>query len=371
MRVLILDPCYAAFLRSFYLQHPDLAQSPYDAQWRALMDQCFGAADFYSSNLTSLGHEATEIVINCEPLQRQWAKEHATSLDKAGWTFVKRGGLVPWPRRTPPEDWSYAVLKAQVKHYRPDVLYVQDMNNISSLFLREIRPYVRLIVGQIACPIVPGADFSEYDLVISSFPHYVEQFRSDGLLSEYLKWAFEPRVLARLKEDVSYPVVFVGGLSPDHEERIRLLETVSASQTVDLWGYGIDCLDQQSPLRAAYHGEAWAVEMYQLLYNADIALNNHISVAGNYANNMRLYEATGVGTFVLTDYKDNLHTLFDPGKEVVAYRSAEECAELITYYLAHEEERETIARAGQARTLREHTYGHRMQELVEILNRYL
>ena len=86
---------------------------------------------------------------------------------------------------------------------------------------------------------------------------------------------------------------------------------------------------------------------------------------------MRLYETTGVGTLLITDYKDNLHTLFEPGKEVVAYSSAEECVERIQYYLKHDDEREAIARAGQQRTLREHTYYQRMQELVDIVRKYL
>jgi spore maturation protein CgeB len=59
--------------------------------------------------------------------------------------------------------------------------------------------------------------------------------------------------------------------------------------------------------------------------------------------------------------------MFEPGREIVAYRSPEECAELIDYYLDHETERETIARAGQERTLREHSYYHRMQELAALV----
>ena len=109
--------------------------------------------------------------------------------------------------------------------------------------------------------------------------------------------------------------------------------------------------------------------MYQQLQRAKIALNIHIDLAENYAANMRLYEATGVGTMLVTDAKLNLHELFEPGKEVVAYRTPEECAELIAHYLEHPVEREAIASAGQQRTLREHTYYHRMQELVEIIGR--
>jgi spore maturation protein CgeB len=85
---------------------------------------------------------------------------------------------------------------------------------------------------------------------------------------------------------------------------------------------------------------------------------------------MRLYEATGVGTLLVTDRKDNLGDIFDVGKEVVAYGSREEAADLIHYYLAHPEEAEAIAKAGQMRTLRDHTYKKRMEELIPILDRH-
>jgi spore maturation protein CgeB len=111
--------------------------------------------------------------------------------------------------------------------------------------------------------------------------------------------------------------------------------------------------------------------MYRALARSHVTLNRHINVAENYANNMRLYEATGVGTLLITDHKDNLGELFDVGKEVVAYSSPEEAADLMRYYLDHPEEASEIARAGQARTLREHTYQRRMEELVGILQRFV
>jgi len=338
------------------------------------MNQCFGVADFYSKNLMKLGYEAKEVIANCELLQRQWAKENGIKLaeTKPKWAVRMRRGLIPWPHRIQSNRWVYDILASQVKQYLPDVLYIQDMNYISADFLREMRDYVKLIIGQIAYPIVRGADFSEYDLILSSFPHFIEQFRKDGLTSEYFNLAFEPRVLSQLKKQgTHYQTVFVGGLSAAHVDRIRLLEKIASSQTLDVWGYGINKLDTESPLRAIHHGSAWAIDMYNILYNSKIALNNHISVAENYANNMRLYEATGVGTLLITDYKDNLHTLFELDKEVVAYSSAEECIELIKYYLENEEERKAIARAGQERTLTEHTYYKRMHEFMEIVQRHL
>ena len=371
MRFLIVDTYYPAFLRDFYAARPGLAAQPYAAQWRELMDQCFGTADYYSTHLRELGHEAEEVVPNCEPMQRAWAGENGVTLDETPqYSLILRRRIVPWLRRLPRDDWFFTILEAQVKAQRPDVLYVQDMHALPPFFLRAVRPYVRKIVGQIASPTQPGADFGDYDLVLTSFPHFVDRFRAEGLKSENFRIGFEPKVLTRLTRTPPTGVAFVGGLSAAHSQRVRFLETIARSHPLDFWGYGTDCLAADSPLRARLHGDAWGLAMYQALYNAKISLNLHIDAAENNANNMRLYESTGVGTLLLTDHKENLHTLFEPGREVAAYRSVEECVEMIGHYLSHEEERRGMAEAGQARTLREHTYAHRMRELTEILSRH-
>lgn len=78
-----------------------------------------------------------------------------------------------------------------------------------------------------------------------------------------------------------------------------------------------------------------------------------------------------MGAMLITDWKANLQDLFEVGKEVVAYRSTEECVERIRYYLEHDGQRAVIAEAGKARTLRDHTYRKRMQEFVEIVQKRL
>jgi spore maturation protein CgeB len=107
--------------------------------------------------------------------------------------------------------------------------------------------------------------------------------------------------------------------------------------------------------------------MYRVLAAMRIALNRHPDAAEAHANNMRLYEGTGVGALLLTDAKRDLQELFEPGREVLAYTNEHELVELAWYYLEHDDERESIALAGQERTLREHTSERRMAELADIL----
>ena len=79
---------------------------------------------------------------------------------------------------------------------------------------------------------------------------------------------------------------------------------------------------------------------------------------------MRLFEATGVGAYLLTDFKDNLHTLFAPDREVAVWRSVDDCLKAIDRALANDAQRAAIARAGQARTMAQHTYRHRAAEIL-------
>lgn len=115
----------------------------------------------------------------------------------------------------------------------------------------------------------------------------------------------------------------------------------------------------------------FSLSMYQKLRESQITLNTHIDTSAQYASNMRLYEATGVGTCLLTDWKQNLHEVFEPDVEVVTYRSAEEAIEKFRYLLAHDDERRKIATAGQCRTLRSHTFDVRAQQLHRLIQKTL
>src|SRR4029453_17026085 len=246
-------------------------------------------------------------------------------------------------------------------------------NLVGPVLLEAVRRKGRLIVGQTACALRADQDCRQYDLIVSSFPHYVERFRQQGLKCEYLRFAFDPRILNLLGSvSPGKAVVFVGSYSTaSHANGGQLLEQVASRVPVDFWGYGAESLPTTSLIHQSYHGEAWGLQMCRILAASRIGLNRHSDVSGRFANNMRLFEATGVGTLLLTDWKDDLNDIFEVGREVVAYRSPQECAELITFYLEHENERRAIAHAGQERTLRDHTYQQRMKELVDIVRKHL
>jgi spore maturation protein CgeB len=369
MKFLIMTGDQPEFISWFYAGRPGLAEAPFDTQLAARMDTQFMWADYYSRALRDLGHEAHEFIPNNETIQRAWATEYGFSASPGvRREFRMRRGVVPWWCEVGDSRWLEEIAEEQIRQHRPDVLLVRIIDLFSRDFLQRIRPYVGRIIGQHASPIKRDRDYSDYDLMITSLPNYVEYFRGVGVNCELVRLGFEPAVLERLRPGPkTVDASFVGALADDHKERTVFLEALCSEAPVQLWGSRLYGVAADSIIRQRYRGPAWGLEMFQLLCESKVVVNHHEAWADRYANNMRLFECTGVGSLLITDWKCNLSEMFEPGKEVVTYRTPEECAEAVKYYLEHEQEREEIARAGQKRTLRDHTYRHRMEQFVKMI----
>src|SRR3990170_3696718 len=362
MKILILDTYYPWFINDFYHKHPT----------GDILKELFGASNFYSHNLTRLGHWAKEIIVNDEYRQKKWAKDHGYRIGKPADKLLP---YLPYFRGMFRPSWVYEALELQIDHFKPDILYFQDLSFLPVKFTAHLKSKVKFIVGQIACPLPPDKYFRPFDLVISSLPNIVARIKKLGIPASYLALAFEPQVLnslTKLSSQSQYGVVHIGGYGPIHKERNDILEPVSREAPIDFWGYGTKSLSSDSPILKSFHGQAWGKDMYQILYNSEITIAKHItSVADGYANSLTLFEATGCGTLLITDVKKNLPDLFVPDKEVITYKTSEELIAKIKYYLTHNSSRSEIAAAGQRRTLSDHNYLKRMSQLVEILNQNL
>ena len=115
------------------------------------------------------------------------------------------------------------------------------------------------------------------------------------------------------------------------------------------------------------HIPMMGIDMYNLLHQSIITFNKHTDAAKGDVGNMRMFEATGVGTCLLTDTGRNISDLFEEDKEVVTYRTIDEAVEKVNYLLDHPDEAEKIAKAGQARTLKDHTIMNRCQQIDEVM----
>lgn len=408
MRLLKLGIYHPTYLRDFYAERPGLETQTYSTQHKTLIDDCFGSSDFWTRALNNLDYQTTDIIANAEPLQKRWARENDLSFDESRWLFE--------------------IAAAQIKKFRPRVLLVADYSTFTADFLKNIKrecPFIRLVLGWCGAPYNDASVFGEWDIVLSCIPELVADFRSKGHRCFHVNHAFEPRILDKLDpaQPPSVDFAFVGSIlkqSRFHIERERILSELVRHTDLQIWSEikRPSFKQQQKAFVRRKASEAVAaannagvpqnlisalplvrrvaqwkptpiaeqdidgriarrtrppvfgIKMFQLLRDSRVVLNTHIDVSPLSASNMRLFEATGAGACLLTDWKENLARLFEPDKEVLTYSSAAECVEKIRYILAREDERRAIADAGQRRTLREHNFDNRAARIDEIIREY-
>jgi spore maturation protein CgeB len=381
MRIFIINTNYPRFLGDLYRSKPELEGQPYADQMRVLEENFIGESPSFARAFEHIGHTAVSVSANNAPLQRAWARENgfaslARGISSARFVLLPRHLVGSLVRRQNTIPFSLLpglvvgealkqVLRSQIESFRPDVVLNQDMFLVDRSTLRWIRNRGSWVVGQhAASPLPSSVPLDEYDLLVSSFPPTVEEWRMRGFAAELNRLAFDPAVLKKLPPDPRrsiWPVTFVGSLQTVHRSRLDFLEELAVLvPALRIWTPDAAALTRHSPLRDRLMGTVAGLKMYGILRSSRLTVNHHGDVADS-ANNMRLFEATGVGTALVTDAKADLSDLFTPGREVLAYSSVEECAELITS--TSPALLQQIAAAGQARTLAEHTFVARATEL--------
>jgi ubiquinone/menaquinone biosynthesis C-methylase UbiE len=343
-----LHTYYDGFIERHYLSNPGLAQQNYENQLSSLLNANFGDSTYYSLALAEQGWTTHDVIINSSFLNEACKRERGYSRS------------------------SNEIVIEQVADLKPDVVYCHDMHYMTSGVLQALRPHTKLIVGQIASTF-GEINLGLYDIVISSVPKFVDFFREHGVRSYYQPLGFSLELAEKLYKRPGssrrYPATFIGTLGgPLHHDRTALLETMA--DDILMWGTGVGNLEPQSPIFRSYQGEAWGEDMFRIIADSFITLNKHarfvfpggVEANKESANNMRLYEATGCGALLLTDYKPDIGRFFKPGEEIVTYSSVEECRELIRFFMENRDRATAIAEAGRKRTLQDHSYRQRMAQ---------
>lgn len=109
-------------------------------------------------------------------------------------------------------------------------------------------------------------------------------------------------------------------------------------------------------------------EETNLAYNAaGVVLNIH-HPQSRQGSTCKTYEAACAGAAVLADHKPGLAEHFRLGEELDTYQTIDELRDKVRFYLTHEDARRRLGERGRARVLREHTYAHRMAQVLRVLS---
>jgi len=85
--------------------------------------------------------------------------------------------------------------------------------------------------------------------------------------------------------------------------------------------------------------------------------------------NCSMFYIPGSSGFQLADSgREETKDFFVPGKEIILFNYPDECVELVRHYLTHDDKRLGIAMAGYERVVRAHTYSHRLDRMLKMID---
>jgi spore maturation protein CgeB len=347
---------------------PTVRDLPYSQMADAAWEWAIYYGDAYVRAFRGAGVVADQVVPLCRPLQYAWAAEHGVRTPPS-W-FDRRPFRWPWSKRglgTPSRLSLRGIVNRQVASIRPDVLWVFSGVPVTRPDIAEWRRHCGKVVLWWSCALEHGFPYDAFDLILTCFPPWVDEFRRRGIRAAYLPHAFDSR-MAALSEPSwdrrANTVAFVGNLSSAHQERIAFLEALAAQVEIDFYGLGVEQLPERSRLRFRHRGAAWGRDLYAVYANHALVLDVSGDLPGRWSSAKRLFEATGSGSCLITGESSNLGDLFTPGDEVATYADLRSCVEVIRDLTAHPSQAQEIAMAGQRRTLTNHTYDVRVGDLL-------
>ena len=134
---------------------------------------------------------------------------------------------------------------------------------------------------------------------------------------------------------------------------------------VDLHIYGGgDGWDKQNAIfhEKVPYGNELSKTYQQYVLNLNIS-----SLQLEKAINNRPFDAYASKAFMLNDYRDDMIRAFPAHWEEITFRNLQEFAEKGEYFLTHEQERKELVADLYNHTLRNHTYRHRANQIIEKL----
>lgn len=421
MRIVKVASYYGVYVRSFYRSHRGLQNRSYQEQLSAILRDCFSWADFFGAPLAKHGYETLEIIRDAEPLQRQWAREHGLTADlkleeitaaqirdarpDVLWFEDSSDGPVTILQCLehsgfrPPLvlGWTGSFIPNTEAFQKFDLTLSCAPETVEYLAARGARAehldhaFSPLVLERMKAP------STSQDVAFFGNIHRLDGFHRDrATVLESIVTAgravriYTPQLTAGTSNPILlafrvlkfmslYPaklavyaiahVLAAAGVPPRLLKRNR-----SFRRAFELDGPP-KALPQPNelPSRLLHHAvrPVFGLDMYTAIAASRVVLNVHADSSPRFASNMRLFEVTGAGSLLLSDWRPNLPKLFEPDFEMVAYRSVEECLDKIGWLLDHEGERVRIAAAGKARCLRDHTFDRRAERLNEIIRRSL
>jgi spore maturation protein CgeB len=209
-----------------------------------------------------------------------------------------------------------------------------------------------------------GEECDGYDLIAVASPLFAAQLRERTRTPVVvLEQASDPWVMyPDRREQLAHELVYVANSRGVLRPIAR--DLLGTDRDMAIWGSGWEGLIDTARVVAEHVPNG---ELRHVYSSAGIVLNDHwkdMREHGYISN--RIYDALACGAVVLSDDVPGLSERF--GEAVAVYRSAEELRELVERLLADPGELRRRGEQGRAAVLAQHTFAHRVDELLSIVH---
>jgi len=335
-------------IHKHYQDNSHLISASYDTQMKEILNQHYGMINSFSYWLNKNGFEAHDLIVNCEYLQKTWAKQNNYE------------GDLP------------AILLEQLSVHQPEIIYFCDMGTVSKDLINIIKSssFNKLIVGQLYSEIQIDNNLQFYDIIMSPSFQLTEKIKKLNISADNIPFGYEHRIMNSVDyQNRLYPITYIGDLSNHTEHTKNLIEAIAKKFPILIWGKGIETFHHNSWVRKRYQGEVSGLKLFSILEQSKITLN--FNNGENHYLNKRIFEATGSGALLITEYDKNLFNYFQIGKEIIHFKQIDECIAFIEFFLSNSKEAMDIARSGQEKTLQNYTYEKNIKKISSVLNTHL
>ncbi len=270
------------------------------------------------------------------------------------------------------------LLLEQARRFQPDIIWLSGDNRVilpgTLARLKELHDCKIIYVSGVS-PIVFSHPIERaaahlYDLVlVNDYYHGVQWLELGARRVECLPYvAVDPELhipqpITDVPAQYLCDIGFVGTVLPGnlYSERVAALESL---REFDLGIWSVHEVPES--LKGFYRGAALGETMIQVLSSIKISINIHGDFM-RYGGNMRLFESAALGAFQIVDDLPGVHEWFTVGEHLVTYSDLADLQEKARYYLAHEEERRSIAEAARVHVLAHHRCDQRLERVETLL----
>ena len=385
-----------------YKKHKRLKDSCYNDQYFKIKDEAITSIGEWPDNFSKIDVECKVICVNNPFLQETWCNENYFEPEK--------------------ENPEFSIVIAQIRKFAPSHLIVMNPGyfNQNNRFYKLLYycPSIKTKICWYGAPSGEISFFKNYDYVLSPSKNLTEKTVNDGLKCFHLNHAFEPRILDLVGEGKKRKnkICFIGSLNSGNEwynQRISYLERISKEIEIDIYS-DVQKLSYYQRFKQTYifkrhslckvllerniknnlilnHSDKinlprydrltssqiakkinpprYGLDMFKLLSSYRFTFNMHIPLSGITAGNLRLTEALGLGTCLLTDSKINNNEFLNKYVDYCSYKSVEEFIDKYQFLMDNPSFVDQISKDLMQQTLAFHNTSNQFDKLLCVITK--